>query len=290
MSSTAVAVQKPTMAAKIEQVLIRGDLATLNEVERVQYYNSVCESIGLNSLTRPFDYIVLNGKLVLYANKGCGEQLRSVYHISIKITSRETIEGVYVVTAAAQKKDGRIDESTGAVSIAGLKGDMLANAMLKAETKAKRRVTLSICGLNMLDETEVESIPPSKGNGVFASQPVAGDGVIGTKQGVYVIPAGKFARYTIPEIPVEDLRADLEARQLKTTHEDWEHQYMDRVGEYLESVKQMGPVEHEETPPGEATSCESCGSMNVMVSQYDQNILFCKSCKAKNKRFTHAPA
>jgi phage tail sheath protein FI len=30
---------------------------------------------------------------------------------------------------------------------------------MKAETKAKRRVTLSICGLNMLDESEVESIP-----------------------------------------------------------------------------------------------------------------------------------
>ena len=31
--------------------------------------------------------------------------------------------------------------------------------MMKAETKAKRRVTLSICGLGMLDETEVETIP-----------------------------------------------------------------------------------------------------------------------------------
>jgi hypothetical protein len=31
---------------------------------------------------------------------------------------------------------------------------------MKAETKAKRRVTLSICGLGMLDESEVESLPP----------------------------------------------------------------------------------------------------------------------------------
>ena len=34
----------------------------------------------------------------------------------------------------------------------------LANAIMKAETKAKRRVTLSICGLGMLDETELETI------------------------------------------------------------------------------------------------------------------------------------
>ena len=31
--------------------------------------------------------------------------------------------------------------------------------MMKAETKAKRRVTLSICGLGVLDETEVENVP-----------------------------------------------------------------------------------------------------------------------------------
>jgi hypothetical protein len=38
-------------------------------------------------------------------------------------------------------------------------GEALEIAFLKAETKSKRRVTLSICGLGMLDETEVETIP-----------------------------------------------------------------------------------------------------------------------------------
>jgi len=37
-----------------------------------------------------------------------------------------------------------------------------ANAIMKCETKAKRRVTLSICGLGFLDETEVDSIPGAK--------------------------------------------------------------------------------------------------------------------------------
>jgi hypothetical protein len=50
----------------------------------------------------------------------------------------------------------------GAVSIAGLKGDALVNATLKAITKAKRRVTLSICGLGMLDETEIDTIQDAK--------------------------------------------------------------------------------------------------------------------------------
>jgi hypothetical protein len=33
---------------------------------------------------------------------------------------------------------------------------------MKAETKAKRRATLSLCGLGMLDETEVASVPEAK--------------------------------------------------------------------------------------------------------------------------------
>ena len=32
---------------------------------------------------------------------------------------------------------------------------------MRCETKSKRRVTLSICGLGLLDETEVETIPDS---------------------------------------------------------------------------------------------------------------------------------
>ncbi len=49
----------------LEKVLIKGDLAELSPPQRVQYYTQVCESLGLNPLTKPFDYIVLNNKLTL---------------------------------------------------------------------------------------------------------------------------------------------------------------------------------------------------------------------------------
>ena len=150
---------KKVEALAIEQVLVGGDLATLSPEQRLSYYKSVCESLALNPLTKPFEYIRLNNKLTLYAKRDATDQLRRVHGVSIKISAREMIEGVYVVTAQAKDRNGREDESTGAVAIDGLKGEMRANAMLKAETKAKRRVTLSICGLGMLDETEVETIP-----------------------------------------------------------------------------------------------------------------------------------
>ena len=148
----------PTRQA-VEAALIKGDLSQLSTEQRVVYFHSVCESVGLNPLTKPFDYITLNGKLVLYANRNCAEQLRQIRGVSIRITERQTIEGVYVITAQATDKAGRIDESTGAVNVKGMMGEALANAFMKAETKAKRRATLSICGLGLLDETEVSTIP-----------------------------------------------------------------------------------------------------------------------------------
>ena len=146
-------------AALQEKVLVGGDLSKLSSQERLTYIGAVCNSLGLNPLTRPFEYINLSGKLTLYARKDATQQLRSLRGISIEIVSREVVEDTYVVTARAVDASGRRDESIGAVSIGGLKGDAKANAIMKAETKAKRRVTLSISGLGLLDETEIETIP-----------------------------------------------------------------------------------------------------------------------------------
>jgi hypothetical protein len=160
MSDQAVAIPPAPKigAATMEKVLIQCDLKTLSPVERVSYYDSVCRSLGLNPLTRPFEYLTLNGKVLLYARREATEQLRQIRGVSVTIKAREVTEGCYCVTAAATLQDGRQDESIGAVPIEGLKGESKANAMMKAETKAKRRVTLSICGLAFLDESEVDSV------------------------------------------------------------------------------------------------------------------------------------
>jgi hypothetical protein len=142
----------------LEQVVIQGDLANLEPAARVSYYKQVCESVGLNPLTKPFDYIKLNGKLTLYALRTCADQLRQLHGVSIKVLSKETIDGLFTVHVGAKDKTGRQDEDIGSVMIAGLRGEAKANAMAKAMTKAKRRVTLSICGLGWLDENEVAGL------------------------------------------------------------------------------------------------------------------------------------
>lgn len=156
-NNTEIATTEPTAAA-LERVLIKGDIGKLSDEQRVFYYRAVCESVGLNPLTQPFNYLVLKGKTVLYANKACTDQLRTNHKISIYQLDTKTEDGIYEVRAYAENAEGRKDADIGAVSIDRLKGEELANAKMKATTKAKRRVTLSICGLGMLDETEVESI------------------------------------------------------------------------------------------------------------------------------------
>lgn len=143
----------------IEQVLIKGDLSSLTPEQRSNYYTQVCSSVGLNHLTKPFEYITLNGKLTLYALRACTDQLRSVYKVSVEELTETERDGVFIVTAKVKNGEGRTDMAKGAVNIKGLQGESLANALMKAETKAKRRATLSLCGLGMLDETEVETIP-----------------------------------------------------------------------------------------------------------------------------------
>lgn len=157
--STQLTNKTPANVAAFESALIGGDLSKLTPDQRVAYYNHTCESLGLNPLTKPFEYIRLNGKETLYAKRDCTDQLRKIHGVSIKIVSRDRIEDLLVVTAQASLTSGRFDESVAAVAVGSLKGEALANAMMKAETKAKRRVTLSICGLGMLDETEVSTIP-----------------------------------------------------------------------------------------------------------------------------------
>lgn len=146
-------------ASRAELALVDGDLSQLSPRERLEYYRQVCESLGLNPYTKPFEYLRLNNRLVLYARKDATDQLRKIHGVSITNLKHTQLGALYVVTASAEDKTGRQDSEIGVVPVEGLRGEALSNAMMKATTKAKRRVTLSLCGLGMLDESEVESVP-----------------------------------------------------------------------------------------------------------------------------------
>lgn len=146
-------------AGVVSDLVLNGDLRQFSPEQKVKYYTGLCQSLKLNPLTRPFQLIVLNNKETLYATRDAAEQLRKINGVSVIEMKKEREGDLYVVTVKVQDNTGRYDMASGAVNLKGLSGDMLANKIMTAETKAKRRATLSICGLGMLDETEVDTIP-----------------------------------------------------------------------------------------------------------------------------------
>lgn len=141
----------------MERIIAVGDVVALTPEDRAHYLVRVAESAGLNPLSQPFDLIPSQGgKLKLYPNKSATDQLRKMYRLrTIMRSAREEPKGIYVVEV--EVTDGlRAETNIGAVPIAGLQGEALANAMMKAHTKAKRRATLDFVGLGLLDEIEIE--------------------------------------------------------------------------------------------------------------------------------------
>ena len=149
----------------LHEIALKGDLRGLNDDQLTRYYFYTCQQFGLNPVTKPFDIITFkDGRKVMYANKNCAEQLRILHGISVVEIEQKHEGELYVVKVSVKDKTGRVDGDIGVVSTKGyegknLTGEMLANKMMTATTKAKRRATYSICGLGMLDETEVETIP-----------------------------------------------------------------------------------------------------------------------------------
>lgn len=145
----------------VELALVRNDISKLTSDEKISYLNALCKSVGLNPLTKPFAYLTLQGREVVYATKDCSEQLRKIHGVSTQIVSQQVVDGCFEVQIKAQDRTGRTDEDFASIPIGSIKGSDLSNLKMKCITKAKRRVTLSICGLGVLDESELDTIDKS---------------------------------------------------------------------------------------------------------------------------------
>lgn len=154
--------------AEVRQ-LAAGHLDELSPAQQAERYRQVCTSLGLNPLTSPLGLIKLDGHVRLYVLKDGAEQLARIHKISTEIRGRELWrdDGLFIAQARAHKPTGEYADADGAVSILArdgtnyLKGEALANAYMKASTKATRRAILRLAGLGMLDESETDTLPPN---------------------------------------------------------------------------------------------------------------------------------
>lgn len=146
-------------ARVVESLVLHGDISALSHADRVAYYVGMCNALGLNPHAQPFSFLRLNGKEIMYANRGATDQLAAIYKLT-----REIIEGPRVMDVAGTKlvyavcrathPNGRVETATATVPLVDP-----VNVLMKCESKAKRRATLSILGLNVLDADEVADLP-----------------------------------------------------------------------------------------------------------------------------------
>lgn len=159
-----------------QMAVMNGDYSSLNEEQKQKIYLVRCEAAGLDPRTSALQWMKLQGKVVLYATKGATDQLIAIHHLTVEIVDRRVDEdGIYEVQCRVKRTDGSYVDDLAALSIKGLQGEAMSNARMKCVTKAKRRTVLSACGLGLLDESEVESIPgavplPSTAQGCQPSQ------------------------------------------------------------------------------------------------------------------------
>lgn len=168
-----ITVDAKTQSRVIESLVLRGDLSGLAPQDRARFYVQMCEGLGLNPSAQPFAFLRLNGKEVLYATRGATDQLAALHRVNRRIVDGPKVidlAGTKLVYAVCEASlpNGRVETATATVPLIDP-----VNVLMKAETKAKRRATLSILGLGLLDEMEIETIPANvqePGGGVDFSQ------------------------------------------------------------------------------------------------------------------------
>lgn len=136
------------------------DLESLNDQQRQDYIRNVCRHMGVpDNLNLVALTYVDDGegpsRLVSYAKRGATENVRNTLDIKITSLTNQMIGGSIVFTATAVSGKGRQEISTGSKFIDGLTGTALDDAIMTAQTRALRRVTLQFIGAGVLDESEV---------------------------------------------------------------------------------------------------------------------------------------
>jgi hypothetical protein len=147
--------QREPLPDEVVLAIAAGNLASLEPKLRAVAIRTICEDGNLPLSLSPVILIPGdNGSLKPYVTAIGASWVADNKRVSTKILGTETVGGVYVVRMAAYAGDGRSVEDIGAVAVQGLGGQSLANAYMKAHTKAYRRAVLRLSGLPLTDDDE----------------------------------------------------------------------------------------------------------------------------------------
>lgn len=170
----------------ISSLILHGDLSKLTPDQRVEYVVYRSRSAGLDPAGCPFNLIPQNGgKLSIYANKECAAQLNNLRNLSPTVLKEEFLldDTIYKVTYRVTEGQ-RCTDDCGAVSLVVIKRGIngapdevrklvpaeVADAIMKAHTKAKRRAVLTHCGIGTNDMDDMPLVVPDAGEKIMDAE------------------------------------------------------------------------------------------------------------------------
>lgn len=131
--------------------------------EQLEAYKAAVAAV-LNVDPLMLDYIMMPDPMgftgtnrVLYAKRGAAEVLRKNMGIDIVSLTPYESNGWLAYTVVAKNREGRQEVAVGAAYTQNLTGERVAHAVMTAQTRAVRRVTLQFVTGGILDESEVQN-------------------------------------------------------------------------------------------------------------------------------------
>lgn len=154
--------------AEVARFMTSGDLSRLPKATKDAFIVKLAEQIGIPPYPPPFAFVTdKRGKETLVPQKHLAQALRDKHGISTEITYQGPLqlgdkfdESIYVVKMKGTLPSGRFAEEMGTGFFGGdsAVGRGKADEVLKTVTKAANRVTYSLLGIGLIDETEVDSL------------------------------------------------------------------------------------------------------------------------------------
>jgi hypothetical protein len=152
-----IAAADPEQAAgALAHVLGTGDLSRLTNDERVAFYLEKCRRAGIDSLSRPFQWIEFKETnesppvLTLYLKPSGAAQILRTHRVSFHFVKKEVVGELFKVEVEGREADGRVGYATKYVPLTGKYGKLggwhLANAFMAAESGALRRLCVLMFG------------------------------------------------------------------------------------------------------------------------------------------------
>jgi hypothetical protein len=162
--STALAPRPTPPPTEMMQRLAIGKGNYRTEKEQFEVVELLIQQLSVRRESSPFRFLQdRNGSIQPYLTASGAADIMAQSGATVTDIQISMLEGCAIARCTISMKDGRIGCGMGAVYVAGLKGEQMANGLMKASTKATRRTILQHCRPEAVWLLQEDDLPTIEG-------------------------------------------------------------------------------------------------------------------------------